>query len=82
MEIFGTVSLVTGASRGIGAATAVALAEAGSDVIINYLSNESKARSVAESVEAVGRRAVVIQADVADQSAVQAMVERGVAERL
>jgi NAD(P)-dependent dehydrogenase (short-subunit alcohol dehydrogenase family) len=80
MEISGTVSLVTGASRGIGAATAVALAEAGSDVIVNYLKNEAKAQSVAESICAAGRRAVVIQADVADGRAVRTMVEKGVNE--
>ena len=62
----GKVALVTGASRGIGRAVALYLAQLGADVVINYLRRERAAREVAEAVEAMGRRAVVVKADVAD----------------
>ena len=58
------VALITGASRGIGAATALAFAEAGADVAINYHSSRDAAEAVAEQVRAFGRRAEVFQADI------------------
>lgn len=60
----GGVALVTGASRGIGAVIAEALGGAGWDVAVNYRSDEVAAREVAGRIEAGGRRAVAIQADV------------------
>lgn len=63
------VAVITGAGRGIGAASAVALAEAGADVVISARS-EDQLREVAEQVEAVGRRAVVVPADLSDLDAV------------
>ncbi|OMF37405.1 3-oxoacyl-[acyl-carrier-protein] reductase [Paenibacillus sp. FSL H8-0548] len=60
----GKKALVTGASRGIGRAIAVALAEAGADVAINYSGSEAAAAETAEAVEALGRRAIVIKANV------------------
>jgi 3-oxoacyl-[acyl-carrier protein] reductase len=60
----GRVAMITGASRGIGAATAVALAEAGADVAINYHSSRDDAEAVVERVRALGRRAEVYQADI------------------
>jgi 3-oxoacyl-[acyl-carrier protein] reductase len=65
---------VTGASRGIGRAIAVALAAAGSDVAINCRSRTDDARRVAADVMALGRRAMVAQADVSRSSAVTAMI--------
>jgi enoyl-[acyl-carrier protein] reductase III len=62
----GKIALVTGASRGIGRAVALRLAQAGADVVVNYLRKESAAREVAEAVMALGRRALTIKADVAD----------------
>jgi len=58
------VALITGASRGIGAATAVLMAEAGADVAINYHANRAAADQVAGQVRAFGRRAEVYQADI------------------
>src|SRR5688572_7749239 len=62
----GKIALVSGASRGIGRAVALRLAQMGADVIINYLRKESAAREVAQAIEALGRRALPIKADVAD----------------
>ncbi len=73
------VALITGADSGIGQATAVAFAEEGADVVVNYLRDEAGARSTAEQVEAAGGRALVVQADVGDEAAVRAMFERAVA---
>ena len=58
------VLLVTGASRGIGAACAVRAAHAGWDVAVNYTRDARAAQQVAEQVRAAGRRALVVQADV------------------
>jgi NAD(P)-dependent dehydrogenase (short-subunit alcohol dehydrogenase family) len=58
------VALITGASRGIGAATALAFAEAGANVAINYHSNRDAAEAVANKVRSFGRRAEVFQADI------------------
>ena len=69
------IALVTGASRGIGAATARLLAERGHDVAINYTRNAAAAEAVAADVRQRGRRAVLVQADVADEAAVRAMFE-------
>lgn len=67
------VMLVTGGSRGIGAAIARRAAQAGFDVAINYAGRADKAAEVAEDVEALGQRAITIQADTADPQAVEAM---------
>jgi NAD(P)-dependent dehydrogenase (short-subunit alcohol dehydrogenase family) len=68
--------LVTGASRGIGAACALACARDGWDVAINYTRDTSAAERVAREVRALGRRAIHVQADVADESALLAMFAR------
>ncbi|MFI1162578.1 3-oxoacyl-ACP reductase FabG [Streptomyces sp. NPDC020801] len=69
----GTRALVTGASRGIGAAIAIALAEHGCDVALNYRSNATKAEEVAERVRALGREALLLKADISDEAQVAAM---------
>jgi len=69
------VVLVTGAQQGIGRATALAFAEAGADVGINWLDNVAAAEEVAELVRAKGRRCVTVQANVARQSQVAAMLK-------
>ena len=66
----GKIALVTGASRGIGRAVALRLAQAGADVVIGYLRKERAAREVANAVEAYGRRASIVKADVGDEAGV------------
>jgi len=66
--------LITGASRGIGRATALALAKAGCDIAINYLRAETEAVSVAASVEEFGRRSCVVQADVSQPEDVERLI--------
>jgi 3-oxoacyl-[acyl-carrier protein] reductase len=70
----GKVALVTGASRGIGAAAAKRLAQAGADVVVNYHQNKDAALGVLREIEKDGGRAVVLQADVRRQDQVEAMV--------
>jgi len=74
LPLEGKVALVTGASRGIGRAVALALARRGADVAVNCLSRTDAARQVADAIAALGRRSLVCPADVADPQAVAAMV--------
>ena len=74
------ILLITGASRGIGAATARLAAQRGWDVAINYARDSAAAESVAAEVRAAGRRAITVAADVADEPAVLAMFARVDAE--
>jgi glucose 1-dehydrogenase len=76
MILAGKAALVTGASVGIGRATALALAQAGADVAINYLTFPESAAELAKQIEALGRKALLCQVDVSDQAAVEAMVEQ------
>jgi 3-oxoacyl-[acyl-carrier protein] reductase len=80
MTLTGKRALVTGASRGIGAAIAKALAAEGADVAITYEKSADSAADVVEAIKATGGRAVAIQADSADVAAVQASVDRSVTE--
>ncbi|MFF4007109.1 SDR family oxidoreductase [Streptomyces sp. NPDC001717] len=74
------VALVTGGSRGIGAASALKLAEDGGDVAITYVNDARAAAEVVGKVEALGRRAVAVRADAADPAAAALAVERTVRE--
>ncbi|TYP77689.1 3-oxoacyl-[acyl-carrier-protein] reductase [Paenibacillus methanolicus] len=75
-SLTGKTALVTGASRGIGRAIAIALAEAGADVAINYAGSEAAAAETAKAVEALGRRSLLIQANVGKSSEFEAMVKQ------
>jgi glucose 1-dehydrogenase len=74
--LYGQKALVTGASSGIGRSIALALAEAGADVVVNYVSGEDKAREVCDAIEKFGVRAIAIGADVSDETQVQTMFGR------
>jgi len=73
----GRVALITGASRGIGRAIALQLAEAGADVAINFVSDSSRpaAEELAREISGLGRKALVVQADAASQPAIEAMFD-------
>src|SRR5688572_15921242 len=71
--LLGQKALVTGASSGIGRAIALALADAGADVLINYVSGEDRAKELVKEIEAKGVRAIAVKADVSDEAQVSAM---------
>lgn len=77
-RLTGKVALVTGASRGIGRGSALCLAEEGADVVVNYRSHPDDAAEVAAAITAMGRKALVHQADVSDREAMEAMFEAAV----
>lgn len=79
MNLTGKVALVTGASRGIGQATAIELAKAGADVVVNFIGNEAVAQETVEKIEALGRKAIKIKANVGDADDVQVMVDEAIA---
>ena len=80
VELAGKTALITGASRGIGRATAVAFAEAGANIGLNYFSNDAAAEEVAADIRKFGRKVLLLKGDVADLSAVEGMVSRLAAE--
>lgn len=75
MMLEGKVALVTGASRGIGRAIALALAEGGADVAVNYAGSEQAAEDVVKAIEAMGRQAIKLQANVGQSEEVESMVK-------
>lgn len=74
------IALVTGASRGIGRGIALELAREGWDICVNYAHSRQAAEEVVQQIRTMGRRAVAVQADVADSAAVNAMVQTAEAE--
>jgi NAD(P)-dependent dehydrogenase (short-subunit alcohol dehydrogenase family) len=74
--LHGKAALVTGGSRGIGAATALRLAREGADVAVTYVSGKEAAEDVVRAVEALGRRAVALRADSADAAEAAGAVQR------
>ncbi len=75
IDLSGRVALVTGGSRGIGKACALRLAEAGADVIVNYVTSKAAAEEVAEAIAARGRRTAIVKADVSEQEDIVSMVD-------
>ena len=74
MKLQGKVALVTGASRGIGKAIAIALANEGAFIVVNYFSNADAAYAVVQTIRAAGSEAMAIQADISDIDAIDKMM--------
>lgn len=75
IDLTGRVALITGSSRGIGRACALRLAEAGADIVVNYISSKSAAMEVAEEIRKMGRNAAVVRADVSERDDIESMIE-------
>jgi enoyl-[acyl-carrier protein] reductase III len=73
-DLSGRVALVTGASRGIGRACALRLAEAGADVIVNFMTSQAAAEQTAHEITALGRKTAIVRADVSEREDVVAMI--------
>ncbi|HTT90089.1 MAG TPA: glucose 1-dehydrogenase [Acidimicrobiales bacterium] len=71
MRLEGKVGVVTGGSRGIGRSVALAFAEEGADVVVNYVSRPDEARAVGEAIRKMGRRAIEVKADVSRRKEVE-----------
>ena len=80
MRLRGKIALVTGAQQGIGRGIALAFAREGADVAVNYLDDRAAAETVMREVHAAGRRAVLVQADVARPTDAQTMVAQVLSE--
>src|SRR5438094_8817629 len=80
MTLSGKTALVTGASRGLGRATALRLARDGAAVAVNYRERAAEAESLAEEIRSSGGKAIAVQANVGDAAQVRSMVERSVGE--
>ena len=78
MKFKNKIVLVTGSSRGIGKATAIAFAQEGANIIVNYVKDKKSADSVVKQIESLGRKSIAIQADVAVESDVKRMIEESV----
>ncbi|MDW7739908.1 MAG: 3-oxoacyl-[acyl-carrier-protein] reductase [Bacillota bacterium] len=78
MNLVGKVAVVTGASSGIGKATAIALARAGASVVINYSRSENRANEVKKQIDDFGGSAVICKADVADYGQCEALIQSAI----
>jgi glucose 1-dehydrogenase len=77
-RLAGKVALITGSSRGIGRAMALAMAGEGADIVVNYRTHPKEAHDVAQSIANLGQNALLVQADVAERQAVQRMFDEAV----
>src|SRR6185295_5779786 len=75
IDLYGRTALVTGSSRGIGRACAMRLAEAGADIVINYVISQEAADTLAEEIRAMGRNVAVVKADISERDDIDAMME-------
>ena len=80
MKLANKAAVITGGGRGVGRAVALAYAKAGADVIVNYVSNDEAAKEVVSQVEAMGRRAKAVKADVALQADAEGLIKACVEE--
>ena len=72
------ISVITGGSRGIGAASAILLAKAGSDIVVNYVANEREAQSIADEIRSLGRKAVLHRGNVGCAATAKDLIEAAV----
>jgi 3-oxoacyl-[acyl-carrier protein] reductase len=79
-QLEGKVAIVTGASRGIGQATALALAAQGASVVVNYASSSGAADAVVAKIQAMGGQAIAVKADVSQEAEVEAMFAAAIAQ--
>lgn len=75
IDLSGKIALVTGSSRGVGRATALRLAEAGADVVVNYVTSKAAGESVAAEIAAMGRNAYLVKADVSQKEDIESTME-------
>ena len=74
MRLKDKIALVTGSSRGVGRAVALAFAQEGANVVVNYSSNETAANEVVDAIQSSGRKAIAVRADVAQHSDAEHLV--------